>query len=371
MISLGLGAQRRTALVAGKRVRLMIVDDSVSVRNLVTRVLREEPWIEIVGTASDGAEAIRRIPDLKPDVLTLDVEMPNMNGLEALKEIHKRWPAIVVIMFSTLTETGAGATVDALMHGASDYVCKTPPPGCTDSAQARLHRELVPRIRQFFALSQPAASRAPVIRVAQPVPVRAIVAPVPRSAARCRVIAIGVSTGGPSALSVVIPMLPQNLAIPVLIVQHMPPMFTRCLAERLNGTAKIPVCEAAQNMPVQGGRVYIAPGGFHMTVRGSSGREYIALNEDPPENSCRPAVDVLFRSVNAVYGKSALAAILTGMGQDGLRGAEMLKKSGACIVAQDEVSSVVWGMPGVVARAGIADAVVGLSALVPEILRRL
>ena len=373
MISLGLSAQRRTALAVGKRVRMMIVDDSVSVRNLVTRVLREEPWIDLVGTASDGAEALRRIPDLKPDVLTLDVEMPNMNGLEALKEIHKRWPSIVVIMFSTLTETGAGATIDALMHGASDYICKTPPPGCTESAQVRLHRELIPRIRQFFtpAPQGAAPAPAPAPRLVKPAPALPVAVPAMRSATRRRVIAIGVSTGGPSALGVVVPMLPANLTVPVLIVQHMPPMFTRCLAERLNTTAKVPVCEATQNVAVQAGHVYIAPGGYHMFVRGSGGREYIGLNEDPPENSCRPAVDVLFRSVNAVYGKATLAAILTGMGQDGLRGIEALKKSGASILAQDEASSVVWGMPGVVARAGLADAVVDLSALVPEILKRL
>ncbi|HZU27091.1 MAG TPA: chemotaxis response regulator protein-glutamate methylesterase [Bryobacteraceae bacterium] len=364
MISLGLGEHRRAALGAGRRVRLLIVDDSSSMRNLLTRVLHEESWIEVVGTASDGEDALRRVAELRPDVITLDVEMPHLNGLEALRRIRKSWPSIVVIMLSSLTETGAAATIDALMNGANDYVSKTPPPGCTDAPQARLRRELVTRIRQFFSAPEP-------VRVAvSPLP-PAVISAAPRSKGKRRVVAIGVSTGGPTALNDVIPVLPANLTLPVLVVQHMPAMFTRILAERLDSASRLSVCEGADGMPVEAGHVYIAPGGFHMTVRSRGGRECIALDESAPEHSCRPAVDPMLRSVNAVYGKSAIGVILTGMGQDGLLGCQLLKKTGACIIAQDERSSVVWGMPGAVARAGIADAVLDIKSVVPEILKQL
>lgn len=365
MISLGLGEPRRTVLGAGRRIRLLVVDDSLSMRNLLTRALGQEPWIEIAGTASDGADALRKIAELKPDVITLDVEMPNLDGLAALKLIRRSWPSVVVIMLSSLTETGAAATVDALINGANDYVCKATPTGCTDAPAVRLRRELVPRIRQFFTTASAAPAR-PLVRPALP-PVRSSVAP----STRRRVIAIGVSTGGPTALNEVIPMLPRNLSVPVLVVQHMPAMFTRILADRFNSTCCLPVTEGVDGVAVEPGHVYIAPGGFHMTVRSRAGREYLALDESPPEHSCRPAVDPLFRSVNAVYGKASVAVILTGMGQDGMRGAELLKKSGACILAQDERSSVVWGMPGAVARAGIADAVLDIKAILPEILKRI
>jgi two-component system chemotaxis response regulator CheB len=360
MTSLSLGEPRRTVLGAGRRIRAVIVDDSGAMRNLLTRVLRDEPWIEVVGTASDGEDALRRIAELRPDVVTLDVEMPRLNGLEALRRIRKTWPSLIVIMLSSLTETGATATIDALMNGANDYVSKTPPPGSTDAPQVRLRRELVGRIRQFFA--------APEVAPSLPI----VAAPVigARASTRRRVIAIGVSTGGPTALNDVIPVLPASLAVPVMVVQHMPAMFTRILAERLHATSRLPVCEGANDMPVEPGHVYIAPGGYHMTVRSRGGREYLALDESPPEHSCRPAVDVMLRSVNAVYGKASVAVILTGMGQDGLLGCQLLKKNGACIIAQDERSSVVWGMPGAVARAGVADAVVDLKAVVPTILKQ-
>jgi two-component system chemotaxis response regulator CheB len=198
-----------------------------------------------------------------------------------------------------------------------------------------------------------------------------VISAAPRSKGKRRVVAIGVSTGGPTALNDVIPVLPANLTLPVLVVQHMPAMFTRILAERLDSASRLSVCEGADGMPVEAGHVYIAPGGFHMTVRSRGGRECIALDESAPEHSCRPAVDPMLRSVNAVYGKSAIGVILTGMGQDGLLGCQLLKKTGACIIAQDERSSVVWGMPGAVARAGIADAVLDIKSVVPEILKQL
>jgi len=371
MISLGLAGVRPMVIDTRRRVRVMVVDDSLSVRNLVTRVLREEPWIEVAGTACDGADALRRIPELRPDVITLDVEMPNLNGIQTVERIHKNWPYMITIMLSSLTESGAAATIDALMRGASDYICKTAPAGSTEPPSVRLKRELLARIRQFC--QAPAAAPALIPNAPPPVKPAAPIAPLTHpalSGLRKRVVAIGVSTGGPTALGVVIPGLPANLRVPVLVVQHMPAMFTSILAQRLKTISATPVCEATAGMPVEAGHVYIAPGGYHMIVRRAGGKEYIALDESPPEHSCRPAVDPLFRSVNQVYGKDAVAVVLTGMGSDGLKGAELLKKSGAAILAQNEASSVVWGMPGMVAKAGIADAILDLAAIAPEILKR-
>jgi len=183
-------------------------------------------------------------------------------------------------------------------------------------------------------------------------------------------VAIGVSTGGPTALGAIMPEFPADFPLPILIVQHMPPVFTRLLAERLQTTTKLKVEEAAEGAAVEPGKVLIAPGNYHMRVRKNGTKVTVTLDQEPPENSCRPAVDVLFRSVNEVYGPSTISVILTGMGYDGLRGAELLKASGGVVIAQDEASSVVWGMPGAVANAGLADAVVPLSGVVPEILRR-
>jgi two-component system chemotaxis response regulator CheB len=336
------------------------------IRNIVGRIFREEPMIEVVGSAVDGLDAIGKVSELKPDVITLDVEMPRMTGLEAIRKIRAAWPPVKIIMLSTLTETGARVTIDALLNGANDYVSKTNPDGSNELPIPRLKHDLITKIRQFFparvAVSLPAA---PMAKPALFQPATTL-----RSTKRRRVVAIGVSTGGPSALSEVIPALPANLPVPVLIVQHMPAMFTRILAERLNAVCPLNVREAAENMPVEPGTVLIAPGDFHMRVTRRGGRECITLDQSAPENACRPAVDVLFRSVNEVYGGGSVAVVLTGMGQDGYRAALGLKAGGAYVIAQDEASSVVWGMPGMIARTGLADAVVALKLVAPEILKQ-
>ena len=353
-------ALNRRLLQPGERIRVLVVDDSVVIRRLVTHALELDPAVEVVGAASNGAIAMQRIPQLNPDVLTLDIEMPEMDGLEMLRRVRREYPQLRVIMFSTLTERGAAITLEALTLGADDYVAKASNEGSLDRSMARLREELVPKIKQFFHMA--AQSRA-----AAPMPVAP---PVWRSpTVRPRVVAIGVSTGGPTALGAILPELPAGFPLPVLVVQHMPPLFTRLLAERLHATCRLPVEEGRQGESVTAGRILIAPGDFHMKVASHDRGVSVCLDQSPPLNSCRPAVDALFTSIGEVYGGAVIAAVLTGMGQDGLHGAQILKAHGASVLAQDEASSVVWGMPGAVVSAGLADHVLPLGQVVPEILR--
>lgn len=259
-------------------------------------------------------------------------------------------------------------TLQALALGADDYVAKASNAGSLDRSMARLRAELVPKIKQFFVSTGSAAPRAQP--ATEPAPSSGQ-APAPAAAQKRKVLAIGVSTGGPNALGSLIPQFPADFPLRILIVQHMPPLFTRLLAERLQATTPLKVEEAAEGSPVTAGKVLIAPGDYHMQVRNGGAEAVAALNQSPPENSCRPAVDVLFRSVAEVYGGAAVSAILTGMGQDGLRGTEALKAKGAYVIAQDEASSVVWGMPGAVVGAGLADRVAPLGTIVPEILKQI
>jgi two-component system chemotaxis response regulator CheB len=349
-------------LSPGTRIRVLVVDDSVSVRSIVTRVLSQDPTVEVVGTAANGAIGLAKIPQVNPHVITLDIEMPEMNGLEMLKRVRLEHPDVVVIMISTLTAPGATATLDALMLGANDYVTKPSHSGSLEGSIDALRAELLPKIKQFFTIIEPGGSkRTPATKsavIARSIPCRR------------EVLAIGVSTGGPNALAAIVPMFPSAFMYPVLIVQHMPPLFTRLLASRLQTLTRLKVEEATQGCTVEPGKILIAPGGFHMQVRKAIQDNIIMLDQSSPRNSCRPSVDVLFESVNEVYGQACIAAVLTGMGQDGLRGAEVLKSSGAHIIVQDEASSVVWGMPGFIAKAGLADAVVPLESIVPEVLNQ-
>ena len=352
------------ATQTGAKIRVLVVDDSVVIRRILVDSLSSDPRIEIVGTASNGALAIDRVNALKPDLVTLDIEMPEMDGLAALREIKKINRRIRVIMCSTLTERGASVTMDALALGADDYITKSSN-NHADAGLAGLRAQLLAKVRQFFPEK---AAKAPAPESKTPTP---LVAAAPRSVQkRAQAIVIGVSTGGPNALAEVIPNLPADLPLPVLIVQHMPPMFTRLLAERLNGSSKLNVCEAAEGMTVERGNVYIAPGDFHMTVHREPRRVMIKLNKDPMENSCRPAVDVLFRSAATAYEGATVAVILTGMGQDGHKGVRQLRSMGSTVIAQDEATSVVWGMPGYVVRDGLADHVCALTAVAPQIVKQ-
>jgi two-component system chemotaxis response regulator CheB len=349
---------------------VLIVDDSVVIRRLVTHALSEDPAIEIVGSAANGVIALAKIPQVNPDVITLDIEMPDMDGLTFLKHLRKSYPHIRVIMFSTLTKRGATATIDALVLGADDYVTKVANVGSLSESMSALRLELVPKVKQFIKQA-PFTSTAPAVRPAAPARAGAPTLPSRLARGPRQIVAIGVSTGGPTALAAVVPMLPADLRVPVVIVQHMPPMFTGFLADRLQQQTSLKVREATEGALVEPGTILIAPGDFHMRVRRHGASLVVGLNQDAPENSCRPAVDVLFRSVAEVFGDAAVGVVLTGMGQDGLRGAETMRANGAYIIAQDEASSVVWGMPGAVVRANLADAVVGLPQIVAEVLRQL
>lgn len=380
------------------KIKVLIVDDAVVVRKVLSDVLGAEPDMELVGTAANGRLGVQKVEQTKPDVVLLDIEMPEMDGIEALQAIRKIDRRLPVIMFSTLTERGAAATLDALANGASDYVTKPTNSGSITGARDQIKADLVPKIRQLCqrhmahaapaeaapassgrtvrerpfgglppqARQAPARPAAPASPLSGPVKLRGQQGP----SARVDVLAIGVSTGGPNALAQLLPALPGSLGVPVLIVQHMPPTFTRLLAERLDRASSLTVVEAAAGMPLRPNHAYVAPGDFHMVVKRSGTDVVIELNQQPPENSCRPAVDPLFRAVAEVYGPNCLAVVLTGMGSDGLKGAEHIVQKGGRVLAQDEATSVVWGMPGYVARAGIADAVLPLGELAGEIFKK-
>jgi two-component system chemotaxis response regulator CheB len=342
------------------RIRVLVVDDAVVVRRIVTDVLSADPDIEVVGAAANGRVALEKLPQLAPDLITLDLEMPEMDGLETLVELRKTHPRLPVIMFSTLTERGATSTLDALACGASDYVTKPANVGSVTLAQERIREELIPKIRALCGrVTRPAVVAAPTRAVARPgLPVRV------------DVLAIGVSTGGPNALAEVIPALPEEFPVPIVIVQHMPPVFTKFLADRLSASSRLTVREGEEGGALTPGTVWVAPGNHHMTLCPDGTQVRLALNQEAAENSCRPAVDPLFRSVARLYGNRALALVLTGMGQDGLRGAEEIHRAGGQVLVQDEASSVVWGMPGAVAAAGLADLVLPLDRLAGELMQR-
>lgn len=343
------------------KIRVLVVDDSIVVRRVVTEVLEAQEDIEVVGSASNGRVALTKTTQLKPDLVILDIEMPEMDGLTALTHLRQNHPHTPVIMFSSLTELGAKATLEALSRGASDFFAKPGGGGGLEAARRVIQSELVPAIRALCP--RKTIERAPV--AASPKSLA------PAAAARIDVIAIGASTGGPNALAEIFAALPAGLPAPILIVQHMPPMFTQMLAERLAKNSKIPTAEAHSGVPLELGKAWIAPGDHHLAVAREGTRVVLKVNQDAPENACRPAVDPLLRSVASLYGRHCLAMVLTGMGQDGLRGCEAIRAAGGQVLAQDEATSIVWGMPGFVVRAGLADKVLPLSLLAGEIVRRL
>lgn len=346
--------------------RILIVDDSVVIRQLLREVLAADPQLEVAGVAANGRIALAMIDQLSPDAVTLDVEMPELDGLETLKQLRRTHPRLPVIMFSTVTERGAQATIESLALGASDYVTKPANVGSVAAGKERIREQLIPKIKALCKLQSESAA-APTVRLRP----GALPQPKPqRRAGSIDVVAVGCSTGGPNALAEVLPHLPRELGVPVLVVQHMPPIFTRFLAQRLDSICALRVREAVAGEAVQPGTIWIAPGDFHLqVVRGGAGL-LLATGQSPPENSCRPSVDVLFRSLDASYGGNVLAVVLTGMGQDGLRGCKELAQSGAQILVQDEASSVVWGMPGFIAREQIADRILPLQEIGPEIARK-
>ena len=378
------------------KVRVLIVDDSAVMRKIIASALQKEPSIEIAGFAANGLQAIESIQTCNPDVMTLDIEMPEMDGLTALREIRKVNKYLPIIMFSSLTHKGAQAAVMALTAGASDYVGK---PANTssgiDDAFKVLETELIPKIiglakrvklrkvregqlADTKSTTSPAVPLAPLTTtkpLASSKPIATVSSKVNKAisgvlAKPAEAVCIGVSTGGPEALMQVFSAFNAPIGVPIFIVQHMPADFTALLAARLSSIGVMTVKEAEEGEIAEPGVAYMAPGGFHMTLSRPGTKTILHLNTEAPENSCRPAVDVLFRTASQVYGSGLLAVILTGMGYDGLKGAQTIKETGGQLIAQDEATSVIWGMPGAVVQAGLADTVLPIDKITDEIIFR-
>jgi two-component system chemotaxis response regulator CheB len=345
---------------AGGRVRVMIVDDSATVRGLLTRWFASDPALCVVASAINGRSAVEQIKAADPDVVVLDIEMPEMDGIAALPLLLKACPRAKVIMASSLTRRNAEMSLKALALGATDNVPKPTSMAAGDAADI-FRRELCEKV---VALGRPRRAAARVVPTqGAPIKLRAA------SSVKPQIVAIGSSTGGPQALNTVVTALAPQLNVPVLITQHMPATFTAILAETLARHSGLKCVEGASGMMLEPGHVYVAPGDHHMLIKGRGGP--IVLTQTPPENFCRPAVDPMFRSVADAYGPAALAVVLTGMGADGREGAKAIAGANGTILTQDEATSVVWGMPASVAHAGVASAVLPLSSVGTEMRKLL
>lgn len=353
------------------RKSVLIVDDSSMYQRLLTDVISSHPELEVIGVASNGKEALKLLESLRPDVVTLDILMPEMDGIQTLLVLRRQWPDVRTIMVSSLTSEGSEAALDALTLGAHDYSVK---PGAIDgvgSIRTILSDDLLPKIEALCGLKP--HKPTPVISPSQALGSSAL----SNTAASLRspgesidLVVIGVSTGGPDALTKVLLQLPADFELPVCIVQHMPAEFTGKLAARLNAASQVSVREAQAGDRLEPGTVYIAPGDYHMELERVGLYDFVRLNKNPLENSCRPSADPLFRSAASIHGARCLGIVMTGMGQDGFKGSEVLYAAGATILVQDEASSVVWGMPKLVARAGLADAQIPLDQMASAILER-
>jgi two-component system chemotaxis response regulator CheB len=353
----------------------MIVDDSAVIRGFLLRWLEAEEDIEVVAVANNGVMALREFERHHPELVILDIEMPEMDGLTALPQLVKMDNSVQVIMASTLTRRNANVSMKALAMGAADYIAKPQSTRVTNEKE-EFHRGLLEKVRALGSTSRVrgrraglASSQTTLKAVAStqkvlPLPGKAEFSLRPyESILSPKVIAIGSSTGGPQALFNIFEGLKGKTSLPVLITQHMPATFTAILAEHLNKIYDKDCVEASDGEKLSENRVYVAPGGWHMTVSEADGEAFIKLNQEPPENYCRPSVDPMLRSLESVYGKDVLAIILTGMGHDGLDGCKKLAESGAVVIGQDEESSVVWGMPGAIASAGLCNGVFPLSKI--------
>jgi two-component system chemotaxis response regulator CheB len=347
------------------RKRVLVVDDSAVVRRILSDLLEAEASLELAGVAPNGKIALRRIEELDPDLVILDIEMPEMDGLDVLREIRATRKELPVLVFSTVTERAGERTLDALALGANDYVTK---PSGVVGAQVSLSQMRTDLLAKIHALLGRAKRRAnaPPNEFARSEQPKMIPAPVRLGGAPPLIVAFGASTGGPNALAEIVPKLPSDFSTPVVIVQHMPPLFTAVFAERLKRESRLEVREARHGDRLEPGVVLVAPGDWHMKV--SRGR--VELDRGPHENCCRPAVDVLFRSVAEEYGAASLGVVLTGMGQDGCAGAQAIRKASGQMIVQDEASSVIWSMPGSIVAAGLANRVLSLDRIAGEIVSR-
>ena len=351
--------------------RVMVVDDSCMYQRLLADIINAHPAMQVVGVATNGKDAMDQIDSLKPDVITLDILMPQMDGIQTLMEIRRKCPEIRTIMVSSLTSEGSDAALDALTLGAHEYAAKPASIGGVGNIRSILGNDLIAKIEALCGIesSRPDPVSAPPQQSTTVSNIAGRIVSANR-AERLELVVIGVSTGGPDALTKLLLQLPGDFELPVCIVQHMPAEFTGKLAARLDAASELTVREAQAGDRLEAGTVYIAPGDFHMVLESVDGHDFIRLNKNPLENSCRPSADPLFRSAAAIHGSRCLGLVMTGMGQDGLRGAEVLYAAGATILVQDEASSVVWGMPKLVAQAGLAEEQVPLDRLAKAVLER-
>jgi two-component system chemotaxis response regulator CheB len=350
-------------------IRVMIVDDSAVIRGVETRILEAAPDIKVVASVANAQLALNQLSRTPVDVMILDIEMPVLDGLSALPKIRQIAPQTKVIMASTLTTRGGEISLEALRLGAIDFVPK-PTVGSIFNAED-FKRELVNKVTALGRVRLPGAPAAPPATGTAPRPAIPVLPTIsgpppklrPAPGAIPTIIGIGSSTGGPQALQTTLTALPASMQLPIVIVQHMPPTFTRLLADQIARATGRPTREGENGMPIAPGHIYIAPGGMHMCVQRQDGQGVIRLNSNPPESFCRPAVDPLFRSLASAYGPSALVLVLTGMGSDGARGAEVVAQAGGTVLAQDEATSVVWGMPGAAAATGMVSALIPLGEI--------
>ena len=334
--------------MTSQTLRILVVDDSAIARGFWARILDGEADMRVVASAGNGRTAVDAVRRHPVDIVVLDVEMPEMDGLEALPLLLAARPEIRVVMASSLTHSGAKATIAALSLGAADYVGK---PSASDRRSLeRVGAELVRKIRALAGRLEP----PPLPHPPRTPPGRPRAARTPRAAVP-EVIGITSSTGGPSALTSLLSALPSAFPLPILVVQHMPPLFTTMLAERLQSVTNRPCIEGVSGMEVLPGHTYVAPGNHHMAVEARGDRVVLVLNQDEPENFCRPSADPLFRSMANVYQGAMICVVLTGMGHDGLEGARTVSGQKGLVVVQDQATSVVWGMPGAIAQSGLAD----------------
>lgn len=340
--------------------RIVVVDDSFLCQRVLSDVINARKCLEVAAVASNGEDGLLQIEKLQPDLVILDVLMPELDGIQTLIRIRKEWPQIKTIMFSALNVEGSETAMDALALGASDFSAKPNPMGTSEQVRQKLNEELVPKIEVLCGVEPKQFADLPINRSKHESRIintkrRSVNTAVGNSDnLDIWLIAIGVSTGGPDALSVLLSDLPVDIGVPVVIVQHMPAEFTAKLARRLDKVSPLKVVEAQLGDKLQKGTVYIAPGDFHMTLDRIGTDVIVNLNREAPENSCRPAVDPLFRSIPALYGNHCLGIIMTGMGSDGLKGCEVLRAANCPVIVQDEATSVVWGMPKLVSMAGLA-----------------
>jgi two-component system chemotaxis response regulator CheB len=357
---------------ADRTTKVMVVDDSAVIRGLLQRIIASDPSIEVIASASNGQSAIQMLRNHDIQVVILDIEMPVMDGLSALPQLLEIDPDVKVIVASTLTQRNAEISLKAMELGAADYLPKPTSPR-EINADGSFHRELMDKIRSLASRPRlrprrvPPQSSSAAVAAPRPTTMKRPIVLRKASAAVPAALAIGSSTGGPQALFTLLRALPKALPVPVFITQHMPRLFTSILAQHITRNCGQTCNEAVDGEIVQAGRIYLAPGDRHMTIEPKNGRLAIRLTDDPPENFCRPSVDPMFRSLSAALGGKLLAVVLTGMGSDGLNGGKQLVAAGGNLIAQDEATSVVWGMPGAVANAGLCSAVLPLADIAPHV----